>query len=134
MSPAFSAASALLDRYYQAFENGDLEPAQFKMRLANLERKLESLGGQEQERAAQIARPADNLDPAALAAVAEHLRDTLARSQPEQTKALLRLLIKELRVNGRSEIIPTYRIVTPEVCATTSSVGGDGIEPPTPWV
>jgi site-specific DNA recombinase len=123
-----------LDRYYEAFENGDLEPAQFKTRLATLEQKLETLAEQEQELAAQISDPADSLDPTALAAVAERLRDTLARSQPEQTKALLRLLIKELRVNGRSEIIPTYRIVIPEVCATTSSVGAAGIEPATPRV
>jgi hypothetical protein len=26
---------------------------------------------------------------------------------PDKTKALLRLLIKELKVNGRSEILPT---------------------------
>ena len=51
--------------------------------------------------------------------------------EPEQTKALLRLLIKELRVNGKSEILPTYRVVTPEVCATRSSVGAPGIEPGT---
>ena len=79
--------------------------------------------------AAQLADPADTLDPAALAAVADRLRDTLATGEPEQTKALLRLLIKELRVNGRSEILPTYRVVTPEVCATPSSVGVAGIEP-----
>ena len=46
-------------------------------------------------------------------------------------KALLRLLIKELRVNGRSEILPTYRVVTPEVSATTSSMEDTGIEPVT---
>ena len=111
-----------LDRYYQAFENGDLEPAQFKTRLANLEHKRETLAEQEQELTAQIADPAESLDPTALAAVADRLRDTLAKTPPEQAKALLRLLIKELRVNGRSEILPTYRVVAPEVCATTSSV------------
>ena len=66
--------------------------------------------------------------------MADRLRDTLAAGEPEQTKALLRLLIKELRVNGKSEILPTYRVVTPPVCATTSSVGAAGIEPATPRV
>jgi hypothetical protein len=33
----------------------------------------------------------------------------LAAGDPKQAKALLRLLIKELRVNGREEILPTYR-------------------------
>jgi site-specific DNA recombinase len=32
-----------LDRYYQAFETGDLEPGQFKTRLAGLEAKLDTL-------------------------------------------------------------------------------------------
>ena len=121
----------VLDRYYQAFENGDLEPGQFKARLAELEAKLETLREQEQSLAAQLADPAETLDAAALAAVADRLRDTLAAGEPEQTKALLRLLVKELRVNGRSEIIPTYRVVTPEVCATPSSVERTGIEPVT---
>ncbi len=32
-------------------------------------------------------------------------------ANPNRPKALLRLLIKDLRVNGRSEILPTYRVV-----------------------
>ena len=123
-----------LDRYYQAFESGDLEAGQFKTRLADLQAKLDTLREQGDELAAKLADPADTFDPAALAAVADRLRDTLALGEPEQTKALLRLLIKELRVNGRSEILPTYRVVTPEVCATPSSVGAAGIEPATPRV
>ena len=124
-------AERALDRYYQAFESGDLEPGQFKTRLADLHAKLDTLREQEQTLTAQLADPAEAVDPAALAAVADRLRDTLATGEPEQTKALLRLLIKELRVNGRSEILPTYRVVTPEVCATPSSVGAPGIEPGT---
>ena len=121
-----------LDRYYQAFEIGDLEPGQFKTRLAELEAKTRHAPrtGADAHRAARRPRPT-RFDPAALAAVADRLRDTLATGEPEQTKALLRLLIKELRVNGRSEILPTYRVVTPEVCATPSSVGAPGIEPGT---
>jgi hypothetical protein len=46
-----------------------------------------------------------------------------AEADPKRAKALLQLLIKELRVNGRSAIRPTYRVVTPEVCALPSSVG-----------
>ena len=77
-----------------------------------------------------MADPAWGFDPQALASVVDRLRETLAAGEPEQTKALLRLLIKEFRVNGRSEILPTYRVVAPEVCATTRSVAPGGIEPP----
>ena len=56
-----------------------------------------------------------------LAAVAEELQRVLAESEPLKAKALLRLLIAELKVNGRSEILPTYRVVTRAVCACTRS-------------
>ena len=121
-----------LDRYYQAFENGELDAGRFQARLTELEARLESLHDQEAALTSQLrADDGTNLDTVSLAAVADHLQDTLVRGEPEQTKALLRLLIKELRVNGKSEILPTYRVVTPEVCATTSSVGVPGIEPGT---
>jgi hypothetical protein len=71
-------------------------------------------------------------DSADLEAVANRLERTVAEADPRQAKALLRLVIKELRDNGRSEILPTYRIITPEVCALPSSVGGTGLEPVIP--
>jgi hypothetical protein len=74
-------------------------------------------------RAPEAATVPDNAD---LAAVVDQLERTIAEADPKQAKALLRLLIKELRVNGRSEILPTYRIITPEVCALPSSVGLTG--------
>jgi hypothetical protein len=52
-----------------------------------------------------------------------------ATAEAGQSKALLRLLINDLRVNGRSEILPTYRIITPEVCAMSEEVEAAGIEP-----
>ena len=124
-------AERALDRYYQAFESGDLDPGQFKTRLADLQEKLDTLHKQEDALAAQLADPAESFDPQALTTVADRLRDTIAAGEPAQTKALLRLLIKELRVNGRSEILPTYRVVASEVCATTSSVEPAGLEPAT---
>jgi hypothetical protein len=72
------------------------------------------------ELAPEGARSPDTAD---LAAVVTQLEDTTAGGDPKQAKALLRLLIKELRVNRRSEILPTYRVLTYEVCATPSSVG-----------
>jgi hypothetical protein len=59
----------------------------------------------------------------------------IADGQPEQTKALLRLLIAELRVNSKADIQPTYRVltsgrfVTAGVCATSEKVETVGIEP-----
>jgi hypothetical protein len=76
------------------------------------------------ELAQQLATEANTApDNADLEAVADRLERTIAEADPRQAKAVLRVLIKDLRVNARSEILPTYRIVTPEVCALPSSVG-----------
>jgi len=61
--------------------------------------------------------------PPDLAAVADQLERVIADGEPQKAKALLRLLIQELRVDGRAQIQPTYRLVTPEVCATSEKVG-----------
>ena len=55
----------------------------------------------------------------------------IANGDTDQTKALLRILIADLRVNSRREILPTYRVGAPVVCAQTSSVGDPGLEPGT---
>lgn len=85
---------------------------------------------------AQQAELADNSDEAPatptsddLAAVADRLDKVIAQGEPEQTKALLRILIAELRVNSKTSIQPTYRIVMPGVCATFEKVETARIEP-----
>lgn len=75
------------------------------------------------------------MTPADLAATATALEAVIANGEPEPTKALLRLLIAELRVNGRHDIQPTYRVITPDhiptagVCATSGKVETAGVEP-----
>jgi hypothetical protein len=94
--------------------------------------RLDALRKQDAELTQQlVAQATTSPEAAELAAVADNLEATIAAAEPRQAKALLRLLIKDLRVKARSEILPTYRIVTPAVCALTSSVGAPGIEPGT---
>jgi site-specific DNA recombinase len=119
-----------LGRYYTAFESGELDASRFEMRVSALEARLDTLREQDADLAHQLAPQAHTSpDPAELAAVADNLETTIATADPRQAKALLRLLIKHVRVNARSEILPTYRIVTPPVCALPSSMGAPGIEP-----
>jgi site-specific DNA recombinase len=126
-------AERALTRYYTAFEAGDLDATRFEKRVSALETRLDALREQDADLAGQIApQGATSPEPADLAAVADNLETTIATADPRQAKALLRLLIKHLRVNGRREILPTYRIVTDTVCALPSSVGGTGLEPVTP--
>jgi hypothetical protein len=74
------------------------------------------------------AREAYTPTAADLAAIADQLDRLIARAEPQQAKAFLRHLIAELKVNGRGEILPTYRVATPTVCATSEKVGAPGIE------
>jgi site-specific DNA recombinase len=123
-------AERALARYYTAFEDGDLDAARFKTRVSALEARLDALREQDAQLAEQLApQAATSPDRADLAAVADNLETTIATAEPQQAKALLRLLIKDLRVNARSEILPIYRVVTPAVCAPLRSVERTGIEP-----
>jgi hypothetical protein len=70
-------------------------------------------------------------DTATLHAVAGQLEHVIAHGEPEQAKALLGILIADLRVNSRREVLPTYRVGAPTVCAPTSSVELVGLEPTT---
>lgn len=68
-------------------------------------------------------------------AIAERFYRTVRRfnatGDTNQTKTLLRILIADLPVNSRREIVPTYRVGAPVVCAQTSSMARLGIEPRT---
>jgi site-specific DNA recombinase len=95
-----------IERYQQAFESGNLDPKRFDARVSALETRLEALSDQDHALAHELATAAPTTaDTAQLAAVADRLDDTIANGDPDQSKALLRLLIAELRVNSRSEIL-----------------------------
>src|SRR4029077_10861464 len=95
-----------------------------------LQTRLDDLHAQEAElslsapvQAAQAPTAAD------LAEIADALEAVTAEGDPQKAKALLQLLIDELRVNSRAEILPSYRLVTPAVCAMSEKVEAAGIEP-----
>lgn len=122
-------AEQALERYFEAFEQGRLSPERCDERLTRLQARLEDLGAQQAELSLSSPDEAGRAPtPADLAAVADQLEHLLAEGKPEKTKALLRLLIQELRVDGRARIQPTYRLATPEVCATSEKVERTGIE------
>ncbi len=123
---------AKVERYFEAFENGDLSPADCHDRVRAHRARLEVLREQE----ADLARGLDTQahtppDRAALAGLAEQLDEIIGTESPEQAKELLRLLVKEIQVHDRRRIIPTYRIPT-AVRAIPRKVGGTGLEPVTP--
>ncbi len=111
-------------------EQGKLSPERCDERLSRLQARLEDLRAQEAELSLSTPEEAGRgATPADLAAVADQLERVIADGEPQKAKALLRLLIEELRVDGRAQIQPIYRLVMPEVCATSEKVERAAIEP-----
>jgi site-specific DNA recombinase len=125
---------AKLERYFEAFEDGTLSPADCQDRVRGHRARLEILHEQEADLAQTLGTQAHTPpDTAALAGLADQLEEILASESPEQAKELLRLLVTEIRVHDRRRIIPTYRIPA-AVRATPSKVELAGLEPATPCV
>jgi site-specific DNA recombinase len=135
ISAEIARAEQSLERYYEAFEQGKLSPERCEERLMRLQARLDDLHAQQAELSLAAPHAANDAPTAAdVAAVADLLEEVIAEADPQKAKALLRLLIDDLRVNSRAEILPTYRLVTPAVCAMSEKVGAAGIEPATPRV
>jgi len=125
-----TCAEQALERNYEAFEQGKLSPERCEDRLTRLQARLDDLHAQEAELMLAAPHEATRAPTAAdLAEVADHLEELIAEADPQEAKAFLRLIIDELRVNSRAEILPTYRLVTPAVCAMSEKVEAAGIEP-----
>jgi len=123
-------AEQALERYFEAFEQGKLSAERCGERLSRLHARLNVLRGQQAELAATAPDEGTHAPTAAeLAAIANQLDQLVADAEPQQAKAFLRQLIAELKVNNRAEVQPTYRVVTPTVCATSEKVEAAGIEP-----
>jgi site-specific DNA recombinase len=126
-----AGAKRSLDRYFAAFEEASLSPADCQERIAKLRTRIDALVAEE----ASLVRKAaeDGSDAPSAVDVAEWARNlgTLLRAgTAQQRKALFRLLVKELRVMSREEILPTYKIPA-LVRAPEGQVGLAGLEPAT---
>ncbi len=120
-----------LERYFEAFEDGDLSAALCQERVRGHRDRLETLREQEADLARRLAAHAHTPpDGAALAGLADQVDEIVASESPEQAKELLRLLVKEVRVHNRRRIIPVYRVPM-AVRAIPSKVERAGIEPAT---
>ena len=125
---------ATLERYFEAFEDGSLKPADCQDRIRGHRARLETLREQEADLADSLGAQAHTPpDTAAIAGLADQLEDILTSESPQQAKELLRLLVKEIHVHDRRRIIPTYRIPA-AVRAIPRKVELGGLEPPTSWV
>lgn len=125
-----AGAQRALDRYFAAFEEGSLSPADCKERVGGLKTRIESLSAEEASLGEQLQEGrCETLGAEDVAEWAKDLPSLLSNGTAQQRKALLRKLIKELRV-GRTEIEPTYKIPA-LVRAPSGQVEPIGLEPTT---
>ena len=131
-----AAARRGLDRYFAAFEEGTLSPADCRERLAHLRARVDALEAEEASLAQEGAEgSSDPLTAAEIKGWARVLRKLLEEGSPQQRKALLRKLVKELKVTGPRRVQPTYKVPA-LVRAPGRQVELRGFEPLTssmPW-
>jgi len=127
-----AGARRALDRYFGAFEEGRLSAADCQERIERLRGRIEAL---EAEERALAQRGSEGLPatPTAgdVAEWARNLQLLIQSGTPQQRKALVRLLVKELRVMSRQDILPTYKIPA-LVRAPEGQVVLTGFEPVSP--
>jgi len=127
-----AGARRSLDRYFGAFEQGIMSAADCQERIARLRDRVEALEAEERTitEAGRDGLPAAPM-PDDVAEWARDLRLLVGSATPQQRKALIRLLVKELRVMSRKEILPTYKIPA-LVRAPEGQVVPTGFEPVSP--
>ena len=119
-----------IERYYAAFETGDLDPKQVRERVGALQTRLDELESELAAPAQPIAPPAP-VDAAEISWVLSEALALVLRIVPApRAKALLRLLIEEIRVVSPTDIRPAYRVPL-EVRTPTELVSRLGFEPRT---
>jgi site-specific DNA recombinase len=129
-----AGAKRSLDRYFAAFEEGSLSPADCQERIAKLKARTDALIAEEASLTQQASEGASAAPSAAdVAEWAGDLGVLLRAGTAQQRKALFRLLVRELRVMSREEILPTYKIPA-LVRAPEGQVDPRGFEPLTSWL
>ena len=99
-----------IERYFAAFETGELDPKQVRERVGALQARLAELEA-ELAAPAQPIVPATPVDAAEISWVLSEALAMVLRIVPApRAKALLRLLIEEIRVVSPTDIRPAYRV------------------------
>jgi hypothetical protein len=114
-APRSPARSKRWERYYEASSRASSHPNAAKTDSPAPSALGRSPRPASRTRARRAGRAAHAATPALVADAADLVETVIDAGDPQKAKALLRLLIDDLRVNGRAELLPTYRLVTPEL-------------------
>jgi site-specific DNA recombinase len=105
--------SAAIDRYLTAFENGTLDPEDLAGRLAQLKARSAQLRARRDDLAEQVAAVPGTPPAATLRQVADRIADIVASGSHSQRKALIEVLIAQIKITGPGRIVPVFRIPQP---------------------
>jgi hypothetical protein len=120
-----------IERCVSAFESGALAASAFGDRVSALQAQLEVLDARLQEPGRPTPAPEAPVEAAIVSwALSEALEAVLRGTPAATTKALLRVLVEEIRVFSPEDIRPTYRVPM-SVRTPNELVGEVGVEPGT---
>jgi site-specific DNA recombinase len=144
-------ATAKIDRYLDAFENGTLDAEDVKDRPDTLRQTQRQLRDRKSVLDHAIAHQPTTPDPATLTQVAHHIGEIVRSGHVNEQKSLIETLVAHITISGNDRITPTFRVPqpapptennkkaktdltdsTPGVHAPTHLVELRGIEPLTP--
>jgi site-specific DNA recombinase len=123
-------ANTAIDRYLQAFEDGDLNPAILNDRMRKLSDNITQLTHRRDELTDQlshapVAPPAMILDE-----LTNHIADIIHTGNPAQRKALIEALVAEVKITGPHTIIPVFRIPQPPAANDTITKNTEAVAAP----
>ena len=129
-------AEDAIERYLSAFEAGSLSEAQCGKRLEGLATKMRDLRTRREElHSAMEHAKAAAPDAAEIAAMRHHIEHALTDGSVPARKALLQVLVHEIRVEGRDRVVPWLRVpggAEPKVRALARLAPPAGLEPAHP--
>jgi site-specific DNA recombinase len=119
-----------LDRYFAAFESGSMSEAACAARVESLTQKLGQLKTRHAELTEVVQSESEpTVTPKQVEDVLSHVKDVLAGGHPQQVKALLQVLVAEVRVDSRDSIKPVFRVPMGGVRILDGVVDPRGFEP-----
>ncbi|MBT8225768.1 MAG: hypothetical protein KJO75_09760, partial [Dactylosporangium sp.] len=106
-----------IDRYLTAFENGTMPEQTCGPRISALADKTKQLTRRRDELTLLLAETPTigTPDPAHCQALRDHIHDILDTDEPQLARQLVQTLVHDIRVTGRHQVKPTFRIPTDSI-------------------
>jgi site-specific DNA recombinase len=126
---------AAIKRYMLALEDGTLDPRTFAPRMKQVTATSDELEARRADLHGTLQRvEAETLDERTITCLRQRIRDAIQQDTIAAKKNLLHLLIHQIEVHSRDQVIPTFRVPSDadqdqQVRTQPGMVGVTGFEP-----